>query len=50
LIFSIAIGANYSHEVKNNEIWAPAFFTYNNSFLATVITSGKIEIVLARYF
>jgi hypothetical protein len=36
LILSIAIGANYSYEVKNSEIWAPAFFKHNNSFIATV--------------
>ena len=36
LIFPIAIGADYSYEVKNNEIWEPAFFKHNNSFLATV--------------
>ena len=36
LIFSIAIGADYSYEVKNSEIWAPAFFKHNNSFIATV--------------
>ena len=35
LIFSIAMGANYSFEVKNFEIWAPAFFKHN-SFIATV--------------
>jgi hypothetical protein len=37
LIFSIAIGADYSYEMKNNEIWAPAIFKHNNSFIATVI-------------
>ena len=36
LIFPIAIGADYSYEVKNSEIWAPAFFKHNNSFIATV--------------
>ena len=36
LIFSIAIGANYSYELKNSEIWAPAFFKHNNSFIAAV--------------
>ena len=33
----IAIGANYSYEVKNSEIWAPTFFKHNNSFTATVV-------------
>ena len=33
---SITIGANYSFEVKNIEIWAPAFFKHNNSSVATV--------------
>ena len=37
LIFSIAIDANYSYEVKNSEIWATAFFKHNNSFIAAVL-------------
>ena len=37
LIFSIAIGANFSFEVKIIEIWMPAFFKHNNSSVATVI-------------
>ena len=36
LIFSIAIRAEYSYEVKNREILVPAFFKHNNSSLATV--------------
>ena len=36
LIVSIAMGADYSFEVKNIEIWAPAFFKHNNSSVATV--------------
>jgi hypothetical protein len=36
LIFSIASGANYSFEVKNIEIWGPAFFKHNNSSVATL--------------
>ena len=36
LIFSFAKGVDYSYEVKNSEIWAPAFFMHNNSFTATV--------------
>ena len=36
LIISIAIGADYSYEVKNSEILALAFFKHNNSFIATV--------------
>ena len=31
------MGADYSFEVKIIEIWAPAFFKHNNSFVATVI-------------
>ena len=38
MIYSIAIGADYSYEVKNNEIWVPAFFKHNNSFIATVFS------------
>ena len=37
LIFLIAIGADYSYELKNSEIWVPAFFKHNNSFIATVL-------------
>ena len=37
LIFSIAIGADCSYEVKNSEIQAPTFFKHNNSFIATVV-------------
>ena len=36
LIFSIAIDTDYSYEVKNSEIWVPAFFKHNNSFIAAV--------------
>ena len=36
LIFSIAMGANNSFEVKNVEIWLPAFFKHNNSYRATM--------------
>ena len=31
------MGANYSFELKNIEIWAPAFFKHNNSFIANVL-------------
>ena len=41
LIFSIAIGADYSYELKNNETWAPAFFKHNNSFIATMLEVVK---------
>ena len=40
------MGADYSFEVKTNEIWAPAFFKHNNSFIATVnsvIYTGEID-------
>ena len=37
LIFSIAISAVYLYEVKNSEIWAPAFFKHDNSFIGNVI-------------
>jgi hypothetical protein len=29
-IFSITMGADYSFEVKNIEIWVPTFFKHNN--------------------
>ena len=31
------MGADYSFEVKNIEIWLPAFFKRNNSSVATVL-------------
>ena len=34
LIFSIAMGADYSFEVKNIEIYVPAFFKHNDSSVA----------------
>ena len=43
--FSIAIGADYSYEVKYNEICAPAFFKHNNSFIGTVVyQKGKTRL------
>ena len=36
LIFSIAMVADYSFDVKNLDTWATAFFKHNNSFIATV--------------
>ena len=30
------MGVDYSFEVKNIEIWVPAFFKHNNSSVATV--------------
>jgi hypothetical protein len=44
LIFSIAICANYSYEVKNSEIWAPAFFKHNNSFIDIVFECQILSI------
>ena len=48
LIFSIAIGADYSYEVKNSEIWAPTFFKHNNSFIATVLGTVRQFLCLGR--
>ena len=36
MIFSIAMGADYSFGVKNIEIWVPTFFKHNKSSVATV--------------
>ena len=38
------MGANYSFEVKNIEIWAPAFYKHNNTFVGTVCNHAYIEI------
>ena len=37
LIFSMAMGADYSYELIYNETCAPQFNRHNNSFLASVI-------------
>ena len=37
LIFSIAMGADYSFYVKSTATYAPAFLRYNNSVLARVV-------------
>ena len=47
LIFSIAMIANYSFDVTSIDIWAPAFFEHNNSFIATVKHSS-FEVFLTR--
>ena len=38
LIFSIALGADYSFYVKFIATWAPKFLGYNNSVLAIVFS------------
>ena len=38
------MGADYSFEVKNIEIWVPAFFKHNNSSVATVPCNRSINI------
>ena len=42
------MGADYSFEVKNIEIWAPAFFKHNNSFIATVAELSLTEQVFGK--
>ena len=41
LIFSISMGADYSFELTNIEIWAPAFFKHNYSSVATMECETK---------
>ena len=41
LIFTIAMVADYLDDVKNIDIWAPAFFKHNNSFIATMRNKEK---------
>ena len=38
-----AMVADYSFDVKNIDIWAPAFFKHNNSFIATVCGSPSSQ-------
>ena len=42
--FWITIGSDYSYEVKNSEIWVPAYSKHNNSFIATVRTDWLIAL------
>ena len=44
LVFSIAMGAKPSFQLKSIAIWAPAFFMHNNSFIATVFSVRKVVI------
>ena len=46
LIFSIAIGADYSYKMKNSEIWAAAFFKHIHSLIATVPCDLTKNIIL----
>jgi len=39
-MFSIAMGADYSFNVKSIATYAPTFLGYNNSVLARVILRG----------
>ena len=43
IFFLIAMGANYSFEVKKIEIWEPAFFELNNSFVATLPPHPRVS-------
>ena len=45
LIFSIAMVADYSFDVKNIDIWVPAFFKHINSFIGTVAGSSHIAMI-----
>jgi hypothetical protein len=48
--FSIAMVADYSFDVKNIDIWAPAFFKHNNSFIATVEGPGREPDMTATWY
>ena len=39
------MGANYSFEVENIEIWVPAFFEHNDLSVATVRAKEKQKIL-----
>ena len=41
LLSSIAMGAYYSFEVINIDIWAPIFFKHNNQFISTLGHGGR---------
>ena len=50
LIFSIAMGADNSFEVKNIEIWLPAFFKHKHSSVATMTRYEKHCQMFRRLF
>ena len=45
LIFSIAMGADCSFYVKSIATYAPAFFGYNSSVLASVYKANEVEVL-----
>ena len=46
----IAMVADYSFDVKNIDIWAPAFFKHINSFIATVVAGSDASDPHDLYF
>ena len=48
LIFSIALDDDYLFEMKNIEIWEPAFFKHNNSFIAIMVRAGTVYIIFGQ--
>ena len=48
LIFSIAIGANYSFELNSIETQAPQFFGHNDSFLGGVLLHQNVREDVSR--
>jgi hypothetical protein len=48
LIFLIAMGADYSFEVKNIQICVPTFFKHNNLSVATLNREGGHHITACR--
>ena len=49
LIFSIAMGADYSFYVKSIATYAPAFLGHNNSVLARVLKYGMTNLILVHW-
>ena len=41
--------ADYSYDVKNIDIWVPAFFKHNNSFIATGLFKVNLEMAIFRF-
>ena len=44
------MGADYSFDVKNIDIWVPAFFKHNNSFIATMNCQGHVLLEATDYY
>ena len=50
MIFSIAMGANYSFELNFIDTYAPQFFGHDNLFLGSVVTIYHVAYIREREY